>query len=80
MGRADVAALKRGQRRGRERGCWVYIAAEQLEEMGLDPTGPAPSYRVWGAQGRPRAVVNLYPSDGSPVVNVAPARNDRAPA
>lgn len=60
-GVADVAALKRAQRRGRERGCWVYIAGEQLEAMGLDPADPAPSYRIWSAEGRPRAVVNLYP-------------------
>jgi len=39
----------------------VYIAGEQLEAMGIDPDDPAPSYRVWSAEGRPRAVVNLYP-------------------
>ena len=60
-GIADVASLKRAQRRGRERGCWVYIAGEQLEAMGIDPGDPAPSYRIWSAEGRPRAVVNLYP-------------------
>jgi hypothetical protein len=58
----DTAALKRCQRRGRERGWWVYIAAEQLEQMGVDPQNPEPPlYRVWEAEGRPRAVVNLYP-------------------
>jgi hypothetical protein len=62
-GVADVAALKRAQRRGRERGCWVYIAAEQLEAMGIDLSGPPPRYRVWGAEDRPRAVVNLYPQE-----------------
>lgn len=60
-GIADVALVKKAQRRGRERGCWVYIAGEQLEAMGLDPDAPPPLYRVWGAEGRPRAMVNLYP-------------------
>lgn len=60
-GVADVAALKKAQRRGRERGCWVYIAGEQLEAMGLSPDDPPPLYRVWGASDRPRAVMSLYP-------------------
>ena len=63
MGRADIAALKQTRRSGREKGCWLYIAAEQLEAMGIDPTDPAPLYRVWGAEGRPRAVVSLYPQE-----------------
>ena len=60
-GVADIALLKKAQRRGRERGCWVYIAAEQLEAMGIDLEADPPLYRVWGAEDRPRAVVNLYP-------------------
>jgi hypothetical protein len=64
MGRPDVAALKQTRRSGREKGCWLYIPAEQLAEMGIDPEGPAPLYRVWNAQDRPRAVVNLYPKEG----------------
>ena len=59
-GRTDTAALKQAQRRGRERGCWVYIPAEQLETAGIDPYGPVPRYRIWEAPGRPRFVVNLY--------------------
>lgn len=62
MGRTDTAARKHAQRKGRERGCWVYIPAEQLEEAGIDPHGPPPDYRVWGAaDGRPRFFLNLYP-------------------
>lgn len=48
----DPAARRRGVRRGRERGCWVYVPAEVLEELGVDPRGPAPLYRVWaGSRG-----------------------------
>jgi hypothetical protein len=57
---ADTAARKRAKRSGRERGCWTYISAEQLEAAGIDPRGPAPFYRIWEARGRPRFVVNLY--------------------
>ena len=60
-GRADIALLKKGRRKGREKGISVYIAAEQLEAMGIDPDGPVPLYRVWAATGRPRAVISLYP-------------------
>ncbi len=60
-GRTDVAARKRAKRGGRERGCWLYIPAEQLVECGLDPYGPAPWYRIWTDRGgRPRLMVNLY--------------------
>ena len=59
-GRHDGAARRRAQRAGRERGCWVYIAAEQLLEAGIDPKGPPPWYRLWVGKGRPRFVVNLY--------------------
>jgi hypothetical protein len=59
-GRGDVAARKRATRGGRERGCHIYIPAELLLEAGIDPSEPAPYYRVWSAKGRPRFVVNLY--------------------
>jgi hypothetical protein len=59
-GRHDQAARRRATRGGRRRGCYVYIAAEQLAEAGIDPSGPAPWYRIWTARGRPRFVVNLY--------------------
>jgi hypothetical protein len=44
--------------------------------MGLDPNDPVPDYKVWAAPGRPRAMVNLRASDGSPIINREPARND----
>ena len=56
----DQARRKKALRKGRERGCSVYIAAEQLQEAGIDPNGPAPWYRIWVGKGRPRFVVNLY--------------------
>lgn len=60
-GRYDAALRRRAKRAGRERGCWIYIAAEELERAGIDPHGPAPWYRVTGTQTRgARAMVNLY--------------------
>ena len=56
--RYDQAYRRRSQRRGRERGCWVYIPAEELVEAGLNPADPPPWYRVWT---RKRTVlVQLY--------------------
>ena len=45
----DSSARRRAQRRGRERGCSVYIPAEELVKAGYDPDGPAPFYRTWGS-------------------------------
>lgn len=57
-GRYDPARRRRAKRTGRERGCWLYVPAEELERAGIDPTGPPPWYRVWG---RSRSVlVGLY--------------------
>lgn len=58
-GRFDQGQWRQSKRSGREGGCWTYIAAEQLAAMGIDPHGPPPVYRVWGATDRPRAVVSL---------------------
>jgi hypothetical protein len=50
-------------RRGRERGCWLYVPAEQIERAGIDVNGPPPTYRVW--DGRKRTLlVQLY-ADGT---------------
>ena len=57
----DHARRRRCVRRGRERGCWLYIPAEQLLHMGFAPGDAAPFYRTWEDRtGRPRLVVNLY--------------------
>lgn len=60
MASHDPAKRRKAQRRGRERGCWVYLSAEQLVAAGIDVSSPPPYYRVWEAKGRPRFVVNLY--------------------
>lgn len=60
----DQARRKRAHRKGRERGCHVYIAADELRACGIDPNGAPPDYRVW--PGRKRTVlVQLYEA-GSP--------------
>ena len=51
-GRADHAARKLAARKGREKGCSVYIDAETLAEAGIDPDGPPPFYRVWAGSKR----------------------------
>jgi peptidoglycan hydrolase-like protein with peptidoglycan-binding domain len=58
-GRYDAAARRRARRTGRQRGCSVYIAAEELEAAGFDPHGPEPYYRVWGMP-RGSVLVRLY--------------------
>lgn len=55
----DTAARRRAQRRGREKGCWVYVPAEALQRAGFDPDGPPPFYRTWGST-RGTAVVRFY--------------------
>lgn len=58
-GRRDASARLRSQRRGRMKGCYVYIAADELVKAGYDPNGPAPFYRVWGSS-RGGLFVRLY--------------------
>ncbi len=57
--RYDAPARRRAQRRGRERGCWVFIPAEELSKASVDPTGPVPFYRTWGTA-RGTVLVRLY--------------------
>lgn len=43
----DRGARRRAVRKGRERGCWVYIPAEELDLVDrLDPE-VVPLYRLW---------------------------------
>jgi len=58
-GKHDPAARRRAQRRGREKGCWVYITASSLGRAGWTSTDPVPWYRIWGGS-RGRYVVTLY--------------------
>lgn len=55
----DYAKRRRAHRRGREKGCHVYIAADDLRRAGLDPDTWPVWYRVWAG---PRGcfVVVLY--------------------
>lgn len=55
----DSAARRVAQRRGRERGCWVYVPADELERAGWPLDGPPPFYRTWGTRGR-GVLVRLY--------------------
>lgn len=55
----DHAKRRRSKRTGRERGCWLYIPAEELDRA-LGRNGDAPPYyRVWGLQGA-SVIVKLY--------------------
>jgi hypothetical protein len=58
-GRHDPAKRRQATRGGRDRGCRVYIAAEQLQAAGYDPAGPAPFYRIWPSS-RGGLFVRLY--------------------
>jgi hypothetical protein len=59
-GRFDPGVRRASKRHGREKGCWVYIPAEQLVAAGITVEGQPPLYRTWPAPGRPRVIVNLY--------------------
>lgn len=47
-GRYDPGLRRRAVRKQRERGCSIYIAAQELLAAGYDPDDPPPYYRVWG--------------------------------
>jgi hypothetical protein len=58
-GKYDSGARRRGVRKGRERGCWVYVPAEELQKAGHEPGDPPPFYRTWGTS-RGGVLVRLY--------------------
>jgi hypothetical protein len=58
-GSHDYARRRRSLRKQREKGCSVYIPADDLAKAGIDPDGPPPFYRVWGAP-RGSVLVRLY--------------------
>jgi len=55
----DAQQRRRAVRGGRQRGCSIYIASDELEAAGIDPAGPPPFYRVWG-RSRGSVLVRLY--------------------
>ena len=59
----DTARRSKAQRSGRQRGCSVYIDAEQLVAAGINPADDVPFYTVRGYQrsrnGR-SVIVSLY--------------------
>lgn len=59
--RYDAGERRRALRHGRERGCWVYVPAEELRAAGIDPAGDVPFYRTWGTA-RGGVFVRLYKS------------------
>lgn len=59
MKRYDSALRRRAQRKGRERGCWVFIPAEELEKAGRSPELEPPYYRTWGTK-RGVVLVRIY--------------------
>jgi hypothetical protein len=51
-GRYDAGERRRMIRRGRERGRWLFVPADELVAAGLDPYDSATLYyRVWGRRG-----------------------------
>lgn len=50
----DPAVRRQSVRRGRERGCWVYIPAAHLIDAGLSPADPPPFYKTWPGQSSAR--------------------------
>lgn len=54
----DSARRRRSVRKGRERGCWVYIPGEVLVASGVEDADP-PLYRVFPGKRR-SLTVTLY--------------------
>lgn len=58
----DPARRRRTVSRGRERGCWVYVPAEELAKTNWQGKGPPPFYRLW-ARARGRTVTVQFFGD-----------------
>lgn len=54
----DALRRRRTLRRGRERGCWLYIPADELVTAGYDLNDDPPWYRVWGT--KKGVLIRLY--------------------
>jgi len=57
--RHDPAKRRQAVRAGAERGVRLYVAGAELRKAGIDPSGPAPTYRVW-ASSKGALQVRLY--------------------
>jgi hypothetical protein len=60
----DPARRRVSDRRGRQKGVYVYIPAAELEAAGIDPNGPPPTYKTNGYQRSAKGhtvIVSLYP-------------------
>lgn len=59
----DPARARVSDRRGRQKGVYVYLPAAELRAAGIDPDGPAPTYKTHGfkrsAKGH-TVIVSLY--------------------
>lgn len=55
----DPAQRRRATRAGRQRGCSIYVPADELTKAGIDPAGPVPFYRTWAGP-RGSLVVRFY--------------------
>ncbi len=49
--RHDPHRARKAQRHGKQRGVRIEIAAEELLKAGIDPYGPAPTFKVWPGDG-----------------------------
>lgn len=76
--RYDPQARRRSKRAGRERGCWIYIAAVELERAGFAGADPPPFYRAQSFR-RGTVLVNLFPTERPPAA-AAPRAERRRPA
>lgn len=60
-GRHDAAQWRKASRKGRERGCSLFVAAEELARAGIDPYEAPPAFKVY--PGRKRTLlVQLRPA------------------
>lgn len=60
MREPDHGLRRKATRSGRMKGCYIYIPAQSLQEVGVDPAGLPPRYRVWAGR-RGSLLVTLYP-------------------
>ncbi len=56
----DPARRRRTVSRGRERGCWVYVPAEELQKLRDASDRPPPFYRLWALTGGRTIRVQFY--------------------